>query len=111
MIIEKSIKFEVASCDLPKLLNWSDAMKAASEYREGGYADWRLPTAEELDFIYKNKNEISGLNLTGSFPDGWYWSSSPDDYGVGCAQCQRLSDGLQYIAHRRLRLSVRPVRS
>jgi hypothetical protein len=55
----------------------------------GGYKDWFLPSADELDLMYKNlkKKELGG------FGNSWYWSSS-DDYS-SYAFSQRFSDGRQ----------------
>lgn len=69
-IIGKSIKisnYEVAEYDFPKDgMNWDDANKACKALGEG----WRLPTIDELKFLYLNKNEIRG------FGDRSYWSST-----------------------------------
>jgi len=55
-------------------LNWRDAKKACDEYSvivEGSaYDDWRLPTKEELNALYINKNVVGG------FARDYYWSSS-----------------------------------
>jgi hypothetical protein len=34
--------------------NWSNAMSAASSYSGGGFTDWRLPSKEELDLLYRS---------------------------------------------------------
>ena len=76
-IIVKSIKisnYEVAEYDFPKEMNWDNAEKACKALGEG----WRLPTIDELKFLYLNKNEIRG------FGDRSYWSStqSPTEFDV-----------------------------
>lgn len=48
-------------------LNWEKAC---------GHDDWRVPTKKELDVLYNNKAAIGGFNETGSWPAGWYWSST-----------------------------------
>ena len=59
---------------------WDQAMQYARNLRKGGFSDWRVPTKEELEFIYKIK-DICGINKK----DCWFWSSSvrstyyPDD--------------------------------
>ena len=68
-IIGKPIKIEnleVAQHDFPKEMTWYDAKKAC--YALG--SRWRLPTKDELDILYRNKNEIGG------FANIYYWSST-----------------------------------
>jgi len=57
-----------------------------------GYADWFLPSKDELDLLYKNLKQ-KGL---GDFDDSWYWSSS--QYNIYYAWFQRFSDGKQDYA-------------
>ncbi|MDR1231645.1 MAG: hypothetical protein LBK61_09620 [Spirochaetaceae bacterium] len=52
-----------------------------------GYADWFLPSTEELDLMYKNLNQ-KGL---GGFGGDRYWSSSQSS--SNSANIQRFSDG------------------
>ena len=98
-----TLPFEVAESDAG-IMNWHDAMKCGKD-------GWRLPTVNELDLIFKNRSDISGLDLTGSIPSGWYWSSSPSSFNGGCARVQRLSDGSQHFYYKSYGLSVRLVRS
>ena len=68
-IIGKSIKIgnlEVAQNDFPNTMNWEDAKKACENLGRG----WRLPTKEELNTLYLNKDKIGG------FADLYYWSST-----------------------------------
>jgi len=104
-----------APTDAPLKLNFNKAAEYAQDLEVGGKKGFRVPSLAELnvvrDALLQNEEMKKTFNLTGSNPDGWYWSSSPNySYGV-CARCQRLSDGGQDIAHRRYGLSVRPVRS
>jgi hypothetical protein len=46
---------------------------------------WRMPTREELDVLYMNKDKIGG------FSPSWYWSSS--GYGRYYAYSQHFDDG------------------
>jgi hypothetical protein len=57
-----------------------------------GHQDWRVPTKNELNVLFQNRAAIGGFNETGSYPAGWYWSSSPLDNG---GWAQRFSDGSQ----------------
>ncbi len=44
-------------------INWADAKKYCENYRGGGYADWRMPTAEELIGLYDaNKSRPLACN-------------------------------------------------
>ena len=56
---------EVMTEDLGPM-NWDDATKACADLGEG----WRLPTKDELNVLYENKDEIGG------FEGKLYWSSS-----------------------------------
>jgi hypothetical protein len=57
---------QVAQFDFPNQMNWLDAKKACEALGEG----WRLPTKDELNSMYVNKNTIGGFSTNS------YWSSS-----------------------------------
>ena len=57
---------EVAQYDFPKRMIWDDAKFACAKLGEG----WRLPTKDELNLLYQNKDKIGG------FANGYYWSST-----------------------------------
>ena len=87
----------------------------AAEYCDGlsahGYDDWYLPAQDELNVLYTNKNtgDLNGtFNETGSFPAGWYWSSSERNNTT--ARYQRFSDGTQLNYGKLYALAVRCVR-
>jgi hypothetical protein len=69
-IIGKSIKIVnyllVAQNDFPIGMMWDDANKACAALGDG----WRLPTQEELNILYQNKDEIGG------FSNKNFWSST-----------------------------------
>jgi hypothetical protein len=46
-------------------MNWDEAVKACSALGD----EWRLPSKDELNLLYLNKDEIGG------FADKFYWSS------------------------------------
>jgi hypothetical protein len=50
------------------LMNWYEAVEACKSLGRG----WRLPTKDELNMLYENK-DIIGL---GSFRIDYYWSST-----------------------------------
>jgi hypothetical protein len=83
----------------PRLTHtFNQAQKCASEFEAHGHGDWRVPTKGELNVLWKNRNEgaLKGtFNVSGSYPAGWYWSSS--QINDGRAFDQRFSDG--YLTH------------
>ena len=50
-------------------MNWHEAKIACKKLGLG----WRLPTKDELNMFYENKEEIGG------FAFNFYWSSTEDD--------------------------------
>ena len=68
-IIGKPIKIGnllVAENDFPDGMNWRGAQKACAKLGKG----WRIPTKDELNVMYKNKDRIGG------FAGNRYWSST-----------------------------------
>jgi hypothetical protein len=66
------------------------AAKVCLDYTGGGFADWFLPSQDELNAMYGKKVAIGG------FASFWYWSSS--EFSVasyGYAWVQDFSDGSQ----------------
>ncbi|MDR0706730.1 MAG: DUF1566 domain-containing protein [Treponema sp.] len=84
---------------------WEEAVRAAKNYRGGGYSDWYLPSKEELNFIYMNLQK-SGIQNLGS---DWYWSSSQD--GTILRGIQNFSSGNQGGTEKNKTYSVRAARS
>lgn len=70
-----------------------------------GYSDWYLPSKNELDKLYLNKNAIGG------FSNSNYWSSSEYDTYYYGAWGQSFLDGTQSPFWLNSLYSVRPVRS
>jgi hypothetical protein len=90
---------EVKAADEFDLLNWEDAIDAASNYGSG----WRLPTSDELQLLYEQKSNIGG------FAAGNYWSSSSSENRTVVRQ--NFSDGVTQYQPIADELSVRAVRS
>jgi hypothetical protein len=66
-------------------------------------SDWYLPSQDELNQMYVNKNAI------GDFSTDFYWSSS--EYGDDSVWVQDFSLGLQGAGLKNLTLYIRPVRA
>ena len=91
---------EVAQYDYPTAMNWDNAKKTIALFEDGG---WRLPTKNELNILYTNKDKIGG------FAAGAYWSSKEsDDFN---AWAQIFDDGFQNYANKDYQGYVRAVRT
>ena len=102
-IIGKPIRIgniEVAQYDFPKTMSWYDADESCKGLGDG----WRLPTKDELNFMYENKNEIGGFRS-----GDYYWSSSMSYGDHGWIQLFR--DGYQYELSLRCKEFVRAIRT
>ena len=85
-------------------VNWETAKTMAKNFRGGGYSDWYLPTADELNLVYMNLRKIGKIS-----GNSWHWSSS--QYGSLNAWGQRFSDGCQDDYGRHYTDSVRAIRA
>nr|WP_276569048.1 DUF1566 domain-containing protein [Thiocapsa imhoffii] len=87
----------VACVGAASKLTWEEAMRQPQGLSFGGYADWRVPTKDELlTLVYCSGGQPKTWNATGNAcrgdyesatidqvafpktPDSWCWSSSPD---------------------------------
>ena len=59
-----------------RMMDWDEAKKACENLGGG----WRLPTKEELNILYENKDKI------GADASYNYWSSTEDDNGSAWTQ-------------------------
>ena len=73
--------------------SWSEAFELvkSGEHSEAGkvFTDWRLPTIDELEKLYKQRD------IVGSFTGDPYWSSS--EYDANNAWIQVFKDGSQQV--------------
>jgi hypothetical protein len=102
-IIGNTIKIgnlEVAEKDFPEKTYWDDAVKKCDDLGNG----WRLPTKDELDILYQNKNKIGGFASEG------YWSSTENEL-KDQAWLQLFDTGPQFYLVKNARYYVRAVRT
>jgi len=64
------------------------AARLCGDLVEGGYSDWYLPSKDELNKLYLNKDAIGG------FTSNYYWSST--EFSSNSAWVQIFSNGGQY---------------
>ena len=81
------------------LMSWHKAIVACKNLGPG----WRLPTKDELNMLYKNKEEIGG------FANYFYWSSTELDNLS--AWLQYFNYGIQNVGNKNLTYYVRAVRA
>jgi hypothetical protein len=80
-------------------MNWHEAVEVCKKLGKG----WRLPTKDELNFLYENKEEIGG------FAVNFYWSSS--EFGNYGAWAQGFGSGVQDGPNKLNFVYVRAVRA
>ena len=81
------------------------AARMCGDLDQGGYQDWYLPSKDELNKLYLNKDAIGGFTIP-----GWHWSSSETD--ITNANAQRIDSGTQSSTfYKDAQISVRAVRS
>jgi hypothetical protein len=105
-IIGKPIKFgnlQIAQYDFPNEMNWKVANQACAKLGNG----WRLPTKDELNLIYQNKDIIGGFEKRYRY----YWTSEEVGYGVPNAWLQSFEDGNQFGMAQSKKNNVRAVKS
>ncbi len=55
----------IAPKETEKSLNWTDAISYCASLNSRGYTDWRLPSANDFNYLWRNR-------MTTGF-DGIYW--------------------------------------
>jgi len=96
-------RLEVMTKNLGKM-QWDEAKKACADLGDG----WRLPTKDELNVLYENKDKIGGFTGNG------YWSSTEYDYGFAPRMnvwAQYFFNGNQYDEGKTNNFYVRAVRA
>lgn len=68
-----------------------------------GFNDWYLPSKDELNLMFQQKNTIGGFRLDS------YWSSS--EYSDTHAWLQSFNTGMQYSTKKDYGTNVRPIRA
>jgi len=84
------------------------AAKICDDLVLNGYDDWYLPSKDELDMIYQNKDAIGGFKNISTTSAFNYWSSSEDTRTV--AWCQRFDNGKAESHYKNETFGVRAVR-
>ena len=89
---------EIMTEDLGRM-DWMEATKACADLGDG----WRLPTKDELNILYENKDKIGGFAYT------YYWSSSESN--AYNAWYFSFNNGSAYTNDKNNTLYVRAVRA
>jgi len=81
----------------------SGAAKLCNDLTEGGYSDWFLPSKDELNKLYLNKETIGG------FAEDAFWGSS--EFNANFAWGQSFDSGYQFNYYKYYARRVRAVRA
>lgn len=92
--------FEISEADLSEKLDWEKAKIQIKKLGDG----WRIPTIDELEAIYLDRWEITGLDT-----HHWYWSSSGN--GSSTSFCIDFKDGKRKAYYKEGKGLIRPVRN
>ncbi len=69
-------------------VRWGEASRLCLESNHNSYNDWRLPTKDELNLLYQNRDVVGG------FANERYWSST--EYSHTGMWAHRFNDGRQF---------------
>jgi hypothetical protein len=81
--------------DAPLTMDFNEAADYAAKLDAHGHHDWHVPTKAELNVLFNNRAAIGAFDQSGSYPGGWYWSSSTNSDSWCGAWCQQFSSGKQ----------------
>ncbi len=81
------------------------AAKICRDYQNDGYTDWYLPSKEELNQLYINRDAVGGFS-----PDKYYWCSTESTYYLE-AWGQYFGNGVQNRVYKVNTFCVRAVRA
>jgi hypothetical protein len=96
------------------------AAKVCNDYsitvNEITYSDWFLPSKDELNQMYQNRetiNTTASANGGSNFSNNWYWSSTEHGSNITYpyAWIQHLSDGETQVLDKSYSVRVRAVRA
>ena len=87
---------EAAPPDFEFSANWNSANEMCKLLNINGFTGWRLPTRDELSFMYLNLKQ-KGL---GGFGNDTYWSSTEERAVLGFTMYQNFGSGLVLGADR-----------
>lgn len=82
------------------------AARLCADLDDGGYADWYMPSVEELDLLYTNLHQ-AGL---GGFGDTFYWASTEFDNFNAWGQ-NFLNGEQNFLFNKNLNFQVRAIRA
>jgi hypothetical protein len=68
----KTTFLDIFETDFEQELNYYDAQKACTNLGE----NWRLPTLDELEVIFKNSKDYYTPNFNNNFANTYYWTST-----------------------------------
>lgn len=86
-------------------MNWFEAFEFCGTFFHDGHNDWSLPTKNQLNLAWVNREKLDDLNLDYS----WYWSSTL--HSARGSWSQYFCDGFQDGSGKNCIFRVRPVRS
>jgi hypothetical protein len=93
----------------PLTMKWKHALGDAAALNAHGHQDWRVPSKGELNVLFNNRAAIGGFDESGSYPGGWYWSSTASHGDAAWGQRFSVA-GAQYVAGEGHKSSLRCVR-
>ena len=96
------MNIEISPKEYKRNLNWDDANMYCQLLIIDNKNDWRLPTKDELGYIYHSEND---------FGDLIYWSSTNQVGHDSAAWVKSFADNVPYLLDKLWVYYVRPVRT